>query len=181
MESLVHDLLAYTRASDLSDPPVEPVDVDQALERSLSNLQVAIELAGASITSGTLPSVRVHEVHLEQLFQNLIGNAIKYRGEAPPQIEVDARRGDGEWIFSIKDNGIGIDPQYKEHIFGIFRRLHSPAEYSGTGIGLAICQRIIERCGGRIWVESELGQGATFFFAIPDEAGDGSRDRSAEA
>jgi chemotaxis family two-component system sensor kinase Cph1 len=119
------------------------------------------------VTSGPLPSVRIHEPHLEQLFQNLIGNAIKYRTDGDPRIEIAAERVADEWIFSIRDNGIGIDPQYKEYIFGIFKRLHSASEYSGTGIGLAICQRIIERAGGRIWVESQLGQGSTFFFSIP--------------
>jgi light-regulated signal transduction histidine kinase (bacteriophytochrome) len=106
-------------------------------------------------------------VHLEQLFQNLIGNAIKYRSEAPPQIEISARRSPQEWTFHVKDNGIGIDPQYAKQVFGIFKRLHSSESYSGTGIGLAICQKIVERYGGRIWVESELGKGATFCFTLP--------------
>jgi light-regulated signal transduction histidine kinase (bacteriophytochrome) len=114
-----------------------------------------------------LPSVRLHEFQLQQLFQNLIGNAIRYRTNAPPRIHVTSKRQGKEWLFSVQDNGIGIDPQYKEQVFGIFKRLHSTAEYPGTGMGLAICQRIVERAGGRIWVESQPGQGSTFFFTIP--------------
>jgi light-regulated signal transduction histidine kinase (bacteriophytochrome) len=104
---------------------------------------------------------------MEQLFQNLIGNAIRYRSKAPPQIHVAAQRHEGGWIFSIQDNGIGIDSQYKEQIFDLFKRLHSVAAYPGTGMGLGICKRIVERAGGRIWVESQPGRGSTFFFTIP--------------
>jgi light-regulated signal transduction histidine kinase (bacteriophytochrome) len=107
------------------------------------------------------------DVHLELVFQNLIGNAVKYRSAKPPRIHVSARNMGGEWCFSVQDNGIGIDPQYKEKIFGVFKRLSHDQRYSGTGIGLAICQRVVERYGGRIWVESELGKGATFYFTIP--------------
>jgi light-regulated signal transduction histidine kinase (bacteriophytochrome) len=108
----------------------------------------------------------MHEFQLEQLFQNLISNAIRYRSEQPPLIRVSAVRQNECWLFSVEDNGIGIDPQYKEQVFGMFKRLHG-ASYSGTGMGLAICQRIVERSGGRIWVESELGRGATFYFTVP--------------
>jgi light-regulated signal transduction histidine kinase (bacteriophytochrome) len=114
-----------------------------------------------------LPHVAVHPVHLEQILQNLIGNAIKYRSDAPPRIEITARRSAQECTFRVQDNGIGIDPQYARQVFGIFKRLHSSESYSGTGIGLAICQKIVERYGGRIWVQSELGKGATFSFTLP--------------
>jgi PAS domain S-box-containing protein len=169
MEHLVRDLLAYTRASTASqDEGSEPVDANLVLEKSLASLQIAIRETNAAVTRDHLPCVRMHAVHLDQLFQNLIGNAIKYRSAEPPRIHVAAERRDNEWVFSVTDNGIGIDPNYREYIFGIFKRLHTAAEYTGTGIGLAICQRIVERSGGRIWVESEFGKGSTFYFTIPD-------------
>jgi light-regulated signal transduction histidine kinase (bacteriophytochrome) len=169
MENLVRDLLAYTRASTASeDGPSEPVDANEVLKKSLSSLQIAIRETGAVVTAGPLPWVRLHEIHLDQLFQNLIGNAIKYRSAEPPRINVAAERRGEEWVLSVQDNGIGIAPDYREYIFGIFKRLHTAAEYSGTGIGLAICQRIVERAGGQIWVESQLGQGSTFFFIVPE-------------
>jgi len=167
MEMLVKDLLAYTQTSEtLSEPGA--VDADIALEQALANVAEAIRQAGAVITHDALPTVRMHEVELQQLFQNIIGNALKYRKEdETPRIHIAARLEDGRWLFSIRDNGIGIAPAYKDTIFGIFKRLHSDAKYSGTGIGLAICQKIVDRNGGRIWVESELGEGATFFFTVP--------------
>jgi light-regulated signal transduction histidine kinase (bacteriophytochrome) len=137
------------------------------LERVLASLEVAIKESGASITSGTLPHVRMYEFQLEQLFQNLIANAIRYRGIDTPRISIAAERQGDVWRFSVQDNGIGIEPQFQEQIFGIFKRLHSRTEYPGTGMGLAICQRIVERAGGRIWVESEPGKGSTFYFTIP--------------
>jgi len=172
MEQLVRDLLAYTQASDVAAEPSSTIDASEALDKALTGLQASLEGSNAKIIRGILPAVRMHEVHLEQLFQNLIGNAIKYRGEESPRIEVTAERRPGERLFSIKDNGIGIDQKYREQIFGIFKRLHTADAYSGTGIGLAICQRIVERSGGRIWVESQPGQGSTFFFTIPDGGGD---------
>ncbi len=167
MEMLVKDLLAYTQTSEtLSEPGA--VDAGSALEQALANVAEATRQAGAVISHDALPTVRMHEVELQQLFQNLIGNAIKYRKEdEAPRIHVTARLADGSWLFSIRDNGIGIAPAYKDTIFGIFKRLHTDSKYSGTGIGLAICQKIVERNGGRIWVESELGRGATFFFTVP--------------
>jgi light-regulated signal transduction histidine kinase (bacteriophytochrome) len=124
--------------------------------------------SGAQATSGPLPSLPVNGTHLQQLFQNLIGNAIKYRSpERLSEVQVEAERQNENWVFSVADNGIGIDAEYKENIFGLFKRLHGGDEYSGTGIGLAICHRIVDRYHGRIWVESELGRGSTFRFTLP--------------
>lgn len=167
MELLVRDLLAYTQVGRL-DPPAQDVDANEALQATVDALGGAIVQSGATVTSDSLPAVRVHATHMKQLFQNLIGNAIKYRRkEEPPAIHVTANQQSGFCRFSVRDNGIGIDPEYKEHIFGLFKRLHSGEEYSGTGIGLAICQRIVERYHGRIWVESEPGKGSEFIFALP--------------
>ena len=146
---------------------IPDAEAKQALRRALASLASAIAGSGASITQGALPWVRMHDFQVEQLFQNLIGNAIRYRSRQPPQIHIGAVRDGHVWRFSVRDNGIGIDPQYKEHIFGIFKRLHGAADYPGTGMGLAICKRIVERAGGRIWVESDLGRGSTFFFTVP--------------
>lgn len=173
MEHLLQDLLAFTRASVVAEEPAEILDSNEACERAVANLQTSIEESGAVITRTTLPRVKMHQVHLEQVFQNLIGNAIKYRSDQAPRIAIGAEQRENEWIFSVKDNGIGIDPRYKEQIFGIFKRLHTAVEYSGTGMGLAICERIIERYCGRIWVESEPGKGSTFLFALPDPAAGG--------
>ncbi len=167
MEQLLADLRAYTLVSSAGQQATEDVDADRVLEKALANLEVAIRESGASIRSTALPRIRIHDFHLEQLLQNLIGNSLRYRSSAPPRIFVAAERHDKEWLFSVQDNGIGIHPQYKEQIFEIFKRLHSAAAYPGTGMGLAICQRIVERAGGRIWVESALGHGSTFFFTIP--------------
>ncbi len=167
MDSLLRDLRAFTQASLSGQEPAGETDANAMLQRALLDLKASIEESGAEIKSAMLPAVRVHEVHLEQLFQNLIGNAIRYRSQLPPRIYVAAERSGDAWRFSVQDNGIGIEPEYKEQIFGIFKRLHTVADYPGTGMGLAICQRIVERAGGRIWVESEPGQGSTFFFTLP--------------
>jgi PAS domain S-box-containing protein len=166
LATLVSDLLAYTRASmtELSDTPV---DSSVVLKNSLSSLSEALREGGAHVTSEDLPEVLIGEAHLQQIFQNLIGNALKYRNAAPPRIHVSASIRGAVWCFSVQDNGIGIDPQYKEKIFGVFKRLHHDQTFAGTGIGLAICQRVVERYGGRIWVESQPGKGSTFFFTIP--------------
>ncbi len=166
MQSLVQDLLAYTQAASISDDVPEPTDTMAAYKSALSNLAQSIP-ADASITSDPLPPVRIRAVHLQQMFQNLIGNAIKYRSERPLRIRVSANLKDEVWTFAVEDNGIGIDPQYSELIFGIFKRLHSQQQYPGTGIGLAICQRIAERYRGRIWVESKPGSGSRFLFTVP--------------
>ncbi|HLH05553.1 MAG TPA: PAS domain S-box protein [Bryobacteraceae bacterium] len=167
MELLIRDLLAYTHAAKI-EAASEAIDSNEAFHSALADLAGLISETGAQITADHLPSVRVHSTHLQQLFQNLIGNAIKYRSrERTPEVHVAAERQQDEWIFSVRDNGIGIDPEYKENIFGLFRRLHSSDEYSGTGIGLAICRRIMDRYHGRIWVESEPGRGSVFRFSFP--------------
>jgi PAS domain S-box-containing protein len=166
MEKLVHDLLLYTQTASGEEVVPETADAGEALSGALANLSLAVNEAGAQVTNDPLPVVEIRSVHLQQLFQNLIGNAIKYRGTQQPRIHISAREQHDHWLFSVQDNGIGIDADYKERIFGIFKRLHTADKYSGTGIGLAICKRIIERYRGRIWVESELGKGSTFFFTI---------------
>jgi PAS domain S-box-containing protein len=163
---LVDDLLAYTRAG-IVEEDVSPVDSATVLSQTLAGLAETVRENDAKITFDPLPEVYMGQTHLQQIFQNLIVNALKYRKESPPQIHISALNIGGDWRFSVQDNGIGIDPQYKEKIFGLFKRLHRDQKYSGTGIGLAICQRIVARYGGRIWVESGSGQGATFFFTVP--------------
>lgn len=167
MEALVRDLLSYTQAAEKIEAEAPIVDANVALNQALSSLAAAVDEAEARITRPHLPQVRIAEVHLVQIFQNLLGNALKYRGRDVPDIRIDALRQDDIWIFSVADNGIGIEEQYKEQIFGVFKRLHTDDEYAGTGIGLAICQRIVQRAGGRIWVESEPGRGSTFLFTLP--------------
>ncbi len=168
MDTLVRDLLSYTQVTKF-EKPVQPSDANEALGIVLANLAGTISETGARVTADQLPSLRVHSAHLQQLFQNLIGNAMKYRRpECPPVVHITAKHRHGYWEFAVSDNGIGIAPAYKEKIFGLFKRLHNSDEYSGTGIGLAICQRIVERYHGRIWVESELGQGSTFRFSLSE-------------
>jgi signal transduction histidine kinase len=166
MQRLINDLLAYSRVT-AQDKVLERVDCNGLLEEVLSNVRVALEESRAVVTHDPLPTVMADGRQLGQLFQNLIGNAIKFRGEEPPMVHVSAERRMGEWLFSVRDNGIGVDPQYAERIFVIFQRLHNREEYPGTGIGLAICKKIVERHGGRIWVESQVDQGATFHFTLP--------------
>lgn len=168
METMVEDLLAYTRLTEEGDGS-EPArtDASKCLEMVVASLASAIAETGAEVQAGELPVVEMRSTHLYQLFQNLIANAIKYRGDAPPSIRICAIKEDGlGWRFAVTDNGIGIRPEYKERIFGLFKRLHNNSQYSGSGIGLAICQRIVQRYGGRIWVESEPGHGSRFFFTV---------------
>jgi hypothetical protein len=167
MENLLSDLRTYTQVSTTEHAPPEEIDASEVLKKTLLNLEVAIRDSGASVSSSALPRVRMHTFQLEQVFQNLIANAIRYRSTLPPRIHIGAELQGKEWLFSVQDNGIGIESQYKEQIFGIFKRLHSAAQYPGTGMGLAICQRVVERAGGRIWVESESGRGSTFYFTVP--------------
>lgn len=165
MQRLITDLLAYSRV-DSSGRSLKPTDLEQALSSALANLKVAIEESGVTIIHGPLPTVQGDVIQLTQVFQNLIGNAIKFRGKEPARIEINAARREAEWLLTVRDNGIGIDPRNYERIFVIFQRLHTRQEYPGTGMGLAICKRIIERHGGKLWVESKPGQGATFSFTL---------------
>ncbi len=178
MQTLINDLLAYSRVG-TRGKELAPTDTARVFDAARDNLMKAIEESSAEVTSDNLPTVMGDESQLVQLFQNLIGNAIKFRGERPVKVHVGAERRDGEWLFSVSDNGIGIDSQYAERIFVIFQRLHGKAEYSGTGIGLAVCKKIVERHGGRIWVESAgPGEGSTFYFTLPPkEVGDEHRER----
>lgn len=168
MEQLLDALLEYSRSGEIVEKP-RVLGADAALEAALSNLRAEIEETGAKVTHDFLPTLTIDELHLRQIFQNLVGNALKYRSERPPEVHVSAQQNDSEWIFSVRDNGIGIEPQHFERIFGVFKRLHGP-EYPGTGIGLATCRRIVERHGGRIWVESQPGTGSTFRFTLPVNA-----------
>lgn len=168
MQTLINDLLAYSRVG-TRGKPFAPTDCAEALERALANLRLIIEETDADITHDDLPTLAIDDVQVTQLFQNLIGNAIKFRRQGiRPAIRVGVEHADDEWLFSVRDNGIGIEPKDFERIFVIFQRLHSREEYDGTGIGLAVCKKIVERHGGRIWVESEPGEGSTFYFTIPD-------------
>jgi light-regulated signal transduction histidine kinase (bacteriophytochrome) len=166
MQTLIQDLLAYSRVG-RANGEVARTDCSGVLALVQANLAATIAEAGATITAGPLPTVLADAGQIGQLFQNLISNAIKFHGAEPPQIQVSATRQGAEWQFAVRDNGIGIEQQYAERIFEIFQRLHTRAEYPGTGIGLAICKKIVEHHGGRIWVESQPGQGTAFYFSIP--------------
>jgi PAS domain S-box-containing protein len=166
MQRLIQDLLAYSRVGTRGHE-FKPLASGRALERALANLQALVQESGASVTAGELPQVLGDETQLTQLFQNLVGNALKFRGKEAPRVEVAAERQGAEWRFTVADNGLGIEPQYFERIFVIFQRLHGKEEYPGTGIGLAICKKIVERHGGRIGLTSQPGQGTTFWFTLP--------------
>ena len=168
MQGLIQDLLAYSRAGTNGRALCE-VSGEDALEGALTNLRATIEQSGAIVSHDSLPAIRTDETQLTQVFQNLVGNAIKYRSAEVPRVHVSATKtGDNEWIFSVRDNGLGIAPQYFERIFILFQRLHGRNEFEGTGIGLAICKKVLERLGGRIWVESQPEKGSTFRFALPE-------------
>lgn len=166
MQTLIDDVLAYSKV-DTQAITFQATEVESSLEGALSNLPNRISETKTIITHDSLPTVMADGTQLMQLFLNLVGNAIKFRSNEPPQIHIGAERLEYKWLFSVRDNGIGIDPQFSERIFIIFQRLHTRDEYPGTGMGLAICKKIIECHRGRIWVESQLGQGATFYFTIP--------------
>ncbi len=167
MSHLVRDLLEYSGV-DRRGKKLEPTNAELALQGALANLRGAIQEAGAAVTNEPLPTIRSDATQLMQLLQNLIGNAVKFRREdCPCKTHVGAKRDGDNWIFSVSDNGIGMEPQHLDRIFVIFQRLHTRDKYSGTGIGLAICKKIVERHSGRIWVESTPGQGSTFYFTLP--------------
>ena len=171
MKQLIEDLLAYSRVGTKSQD-FKPVPAEAALGRALFNLRAAIEEAGAAVTHDPLPIVHADESQLAQLLQNLIGNALKFRSDSVPRIHVAVAEKEHEWQFEVRDNGIGIERQYFERIFMVFQRLHNKGEYPGTGIGLAICKKVVERHGGRIWVESRPGEGSSFHFTLPKARGD---------
>ena len=165
MQELVKALLAYARVGS-ANRPFEPVDTAALLHQVRHDLQQAIADSGAVVTSGELPEVLGDRTQLAQLLQNLVSNALKFRGERTPRVEVTCRSEQARWIFSVRDNGIGIAAEDHQRIFDMFSRLHHRSEYAGTGIGLALCRRIVERHGGRVWLESEAGKGTTFFFSL---------------
>ena len=167
MKALIQDLLAYSRAGS-EEGAIHLTGADEALREALSNLRLVIEETSADITHDPMSGLGQFDSRLARVFQNLVSNAIKYRGEAPPRIHISARRGIAqERLFTVQDNGIGIDPQYFEKIFFLFQRLHGPQQFKGTGIGLAICEKVLHHLGGRIWVESEPGKGSSFHFSLP--------------
>jgi PAS domain S-box-containing protein len=166
MSRLVEDLLTLAKVTSPNREPPRPVSVQTALHAACESLRDEIQATAAIITADPLPVVGAVDSHVALLLQNMLSNAIKYRGPASPLIHVSALQESSEWIVSVKDNGIGIDPQYAEQIFQPFKRLHG-SEYEGTGIGLWTCRKIVSACGGRIWVESEEGKGSTFFFSLP--------------
>lgn len=168
MQQMIDGLLAYSRIG--AKEPGAAVDTGAAAEKALANVSFLIEETDAVVTAGPLPVVLGDDVMLVQVFQNLIENAIKFRGDDPPRIHIGAERQDGEWRFTVTDNGIGIDPRHADSIFMLFRRLHGADRFAGTGMGLAICKKIIETHGGRIWVESEPGRGARFHFTLREQA-----------
>jgi light-regulated signal transduction histidine kinase (bacteriophytochrome) len=166
MQALIDGLLIYSRAG-TADYVHEPVDCSKVLHETLTAIHTTLRETGATINAGPLPTVQGDATQLSQLFQNLVSNAIKFAGEEPPVIQISAEREDGAWHFIVADNGIGIDPEHAERIFAVFQRLHGRGEYPGSGVGLAICKRIVERHHGRIWVDSSPGEGSTFHFTIP--------------
>lgn len=180
MQRLIQDLLAYSRVG-TRGRELSPCDAGQAFHRAVDNLRAALEEAHGEVKAGPLPWVLADESQLTQLFQNLLSNALKFHGEAAPRVEVAAElQGPDGWRFTVRDQGLGIDPQYFDRIFIIFQRLHGREEYPGTGIGLAICKKIVERHGGRIGVESQPGKGSTFWFTLPAVPVEGSAPKDSQ-
>jgi len=175
MKTLINDLLQYSRIETRANP-FELTDIENMLKQTISNLEMAIKENNAVITHDALPHVIADSTQMVQLLQNLIENGIKFHSDKPPQIHIGAKQNENEWEFSVRDNGIGIDPQYFNRLFLIFQRLHSRDEYPGNGIGLAVCKRIIVRHGGKIWVESKVGEGSTFYFTIPIPLGESNKE-----
>jgi light-regulated signal transduction histidine kinase (bacteriophytochrome) len=166
MSGMIDGLLQYSRVETQGAPFVE-TDLEAAFAEARSNLNLAMQESGAELDQGPLPTVAADASQMARLFQNLLGNALKFRREEPPRLRVEANQQEEEWVISVSDNGIGIAADETKRIFGMFQRLHTREEYPGTGIGLAVCKRIVERHGGRIWVESTEGEGSTFFFTLP--------------
>lgn len=167
MSNLIKDLLAYSRINSQANK-FQETDLNKVIAEVKGDLQVLIKETNANVTSVTLPSVSADPTQMHQLFQNLIGNAIKFQNDSRPEVFINAERIDRGWLFSVNDNGIGIDPQYYKRIFAVFQRLHDRGKYEGTGIGLAVCKKIVERHGGSIWVKSQEGKGSTFYFTISE-------------
>ena len=166
MQRLINDLLEYSQVGTQERSP-EVTDCEDILAQVTTNLKSSIEETEATVTHDSLPTIMADPTQLSQLFQNLIGNAVKFCGERKPRVHIGASDEDGEWVFSVRDNGIGIDKEHADRVFAIFQRLHGRGKYPGTGIGLAICKKIVERHGGRIWLDSEECRGSTFYFTIP--------------
>ncbi len=176
MQTLIQDLLAFSRVGK-TGAACGRVDCDAAMEEVLQSLGPAMQASGAVVTHAALPVVWASRSQIMQVLQNLIGNAIKFRGQEAPAISVQAEKAGQQWVFSVSDNGIGIAPEHRENIFVVFQRLHTRTEYAGNGIGLAICKKIVERCGGKIWVESLAGRGSIFRFTMPCDAPEGTELR----
>ena len=170
MREMVEGLLEYSRVESRGDP-FEPVDLDRVLADVREDLRMRIEESNAELTAESLPRVEGDEQQLRQVFQNLLGNAIEYSGDDPPRIDISAERNGGKWVVSVRDEGIGIDPGDADRVFEVFQSLHAPNDYSGTGIGLALCERIVERHGGDTWVDSEPGEESVFSFTLPADGG----------
>jgi light-regulated signal transduction histidine kinase (bacteriophytochrome) len=171
MQQMIRDLLTYSRAGS-ERPALANISSEDTLREALVNLRAAVQESGAVVTHDLLPKIMMDRGQLTQVFQNLIGNAIKYHDSGTPRIHVSASAQDGgQWTFSVRDNGLGIDAKEFDRIFVLFQRLHAREEFAGTGIGLSICKKVLERLGGKIWVESCVGEGSTFHFAVPSAAG----------
>jgi len=166
---MINDLLNYSRVG-TQGKEFQPTNCEDILRQAIANLQLAIEESGAWVTYDPLPMVMADESQLVQLFQNLVGNAVRFRSQELPRVHVSVEQERDEWLFSVTDNGIGIEPPYFDRIFQVFQRLHDKND-SGSGVGLAVCRKIVQRHGGRIWVESEIGKGSTFYFTIPLKEG----------